>query len=138
MGAGVGAHPTATGELAGGGGAHAEHKVQALTELGVRAGLYDFGGGMGGLRCLADLPMRTVRIAQPISAQVAADPSRILSQAAQAVVHIVRGAGIDVVAFPVDSAQQAACWPWIGANWGMGALYGPPGPPGSLERMLRP
>ncbi|MBV9013483.1 MAG: EAL domain-containing protein [Pseudonocardiales bacterium] len=128
---------TVAGELAGVGGAHAEHNVQALSKLGLHVGLYDFGGGIGGLRCLADLPVRTVRIAQPVSAQVAADPSRILSQAAQALVHIVRGAGIDVVAFPVDSAEQAACWPWIGANWGLGALYGPPGPPHTLEPLLK-
>jgi diguanylate cyclase (GGDEF)-like protein len=133
----VAAIRTVAGELAGVGGAHAEHNMWVLAELGVRAGLYDFGGGIGGLRCVADLPVRTVRIAQPVSAQVAADPSRILSQAAQALVHIVRGAGIDVVAFPVDSAEQAACWPWIGANWGLGALYGPPGPPQDLEPLLK-
>ena len=76
------------------------------------------------------LLLSTVRIAAPISRQVAEDPSRILSQAAQALVHIVRGAGIDVVAYPVDSAEQAACWPWIGANWAVGALYG------TVERWL--
>jgi diguanylate cyclase (GGDEF)-like protein/PAS domain S-box-containing protein len=112
-----------TGELTDAGGADAEDNVRELAKLGVRAGLYDFGGGIGALRCLADLSVCAVRIAQAISDQVAADPSRILSQAAQALVHIVRGAGIDVVAFPVDSAEQAACWPWIGANWAAGALW---------------
>ncbi len=120
----VGAIRTVTGELAGDGGAQAEDNLRGIAELGVRAGLYDFGGGIGELRCVADLAVCTVRIAPPISRQVADDPSRILSQAAQALVHIVRGAGIDVVAYPVDSAEQAACWPWIGANWASGALYG--------------
>ncbi len=119
----VAAIRTVSGELAGVGGARAEDNVRELAKLGVRAGLYDFGGGIGALRCLADLPVCVVRIAQPISDQVAADPSRILSQAAQALVHIVRGAGVDVVAYPVDSAEQAACWPWIGANWAVGALW---------------
>jgi diguanylate cyclase (GGDEF)-like protein/PAS domain S-box-containing protein len=119
----VAAIRSVSGELAGVGGACAEDNVRELAKLGVRAGLYDFGGGIGALRCLADLSVCAVRIAQPISDQVAADPSRILSQAAQALVHIVRGAGIDVVAFPVDSAEQAACWPWIGANWAAGALW---------------
>jgi diguanylate cyclase (GGDEF)-like protein/PAS domain S-box-containing protein len=127
---------TVTGELAGVGGGHAEDNMRVLTELGVRGGLYDFGGGIGGLRCLADLALRTVRIAQPVSAQVANDASRILSQAAQALVHIVRASGIDVVAFPVDSAEQAACWPWIGANWAVGALYGKPAAPQSIEPLL--
>ncbi len=120
----VAAIRTVSGELAGEGGAHAEDNLRVLADLGVRAGLYDFGGGIGGLRCLADLSVCAVRIAQPVSQQVAADPSRILSQAAQALVHIVRAAGIDVVAFPVDTAEQAACWPWIGANWAAGALFG--------------
>jgi diguanylate cyclase (GGDEF)-like protein len=127
---------TVAGELAGMGGRHAEDNIRVLTELGVRTGLYDFGGDIGALRCLADLSVRTVRIAQPISQQVADDPSRILSQAAQASVHIVRGAGVDVVAFPVDNAEQAACWPWIGANWAVGALFGPPGPPQNIEALL--
>jgi PAS domain S-box-containing protein/diguanylate cyclase (GGDEF)-like protein len=124
------------GELADDGGAQAEDNLRVLTELGVRAGLYDFGGGIGGLRCVADLPVCTVRIAAPISRQVADDPSRILSQAAQAEVHIVRGAGVDVVAYPVDSAEQAACWPWIGANWAVGALFGCPGSPQDITALL--
>jgi PAS domain S-box-containing protein/diguanylate cyclase (GGDEF)-like protein len=115
---------TVTGELASAGGAQAEDNLRALAELGIRSGLHNFGGGIGELRCVADLPVRTVRIAAPISKQVADDPSRLLSQAAQALVHIVRGAGVDVVAYPVDSPEQAACWPWIGANWAVGSLYG--------------
>ncbi|MGH3999236.1 MAG: EAL domain-containing protein, partial [Pseudonocardiaceae bacterium] len=128
---------TVTGELAGEGGAHAEDNMRVLAELGMRTGLYDFGGGIGDLRCLANLSICAVRIAQPVSHQVANDPSRILSQAAQALVHMVRAAGVDVIAYPVDSEEQAACWPWIGANWGAGALYGRPGPPRDIELRLR-
>jgi diguanylate cyclase (GGDEF)-like protein/PAS domain S-box-containing protein len=127
---------TAAGDLNGEGGGHAEDNLKVLAELDVRTGLYDFAGSIGGVRCVAELPVRVVRIAQPISEQVANDPSRILSQAAQALVHIVRGAGIDVVAFPVDSAEQAACWPWIGANWAVGALFGQPSPPHDIELRL--
>ena len=102
------------------GGGQAEENLRVLTELGVRAGLYDFAGGISALRCLAELPICTVRIAEPISQQVANDPSRILSQAAQALVRTVRGAGIDVIAYPVNSPEQAAHWKWIGANWALG------------------
>ncbi|HET9117640.1 MAG TPA: EAL domain-containing protein, partial [Pseudonocardiaceae bacterium] len=127
---------TVAGELMGAAGAQAEDNMRVLTELGLRAGLYDFGGGMGGLRCVADLAVCTVRIAKPISQQVADDPSRILSQAAQALVHIVRGAGVDVIAYPVDNAEQAACWPWIGANWAVGPLFGQLGPPQNIDALL--
>lgn len=126
----------ADGELADEGGGQAEDNLRVLAELGLRMGLYDFAGSIGGLRCVADLPVCTVRIATPISDQVAEDPSRVLSQAAQALVHIVRAAGIDVVAYPVDNDEQAACWPWIGANWAVGALFGAPGPPQGVTALL--
>lgn len=132
----VSAIRTVIGDFADGGGGQAEDNLRVLTELGVRAGLYDFAGGIGELRCVAELPICTVRIAEPISQQVANDPSRILSQAAQALVHTVRGAGIDVVAYPVNNADQAACWPWIGANWAVGALFGAPGPPQHVAALL--
>ncbi len=127
---------TVTGELAGEGGGHAEDNMRVLAELGMRTGLYDFGGGIGGLRCLVDLSICAVRIAQSVSQHVANDPSRTLSQAAQALVRIVRTAGVDVIAYPVDSEEQATCWPWIGANWGIGALYGRPGPPQDIDALL--
>ncbi len=132
----VSAIRTVIGDFADGGGGQAEDNLRVLTELGVRAGVYDFAGGIGELRCVAELPICTVRIAEPISKQVADDPSRILSQAAQALVHTVRGAGIDVVAYPVNNADQAACWPWIGANWAVGALFGAPGPPQHIAALL--
>jgi diguanylate cyclase (GGDEF)-like protein len=132
----VSAIRTVIGALADGGGGQAEDNLRVLTEVGVRAGLYDFAGGIGELRCVTELPICTVRIAEPISQQVADDPSRILSQAAQALVHTIRGAGIDVVAYPVNTDEQAAAWPWIGANWALGALFGSPGSPTRIEPML--
>jgi diguanylate cyclase (GGDEF)-like protein/PAS domain S-box-containing protein len=123
----VAAIRTVTGELADEGGGQAEDNLRVLTELGVRAGLYDFGGGIRGLRCVADLSVRVLRIARPVSHQLAEDPSRILARAAQALVHIIRDAGVDVVA-PADTAEQAADWTRIGANWAIGALFGPPSP----------
>jgi diguanylate cyclase (GGDEF)-like protein/PAS domain S-box-containing protein len=118
---------TVTGELADEGGGQAEDNLRVLTELGLRAGLYDFAGGIRGLRCVAELSVCVLRIALPVSHQLADDPSRILARAAQALVHIVRDAGVDVVA-PVDTAEQAADWARIGANWAIGALFGPPNP----------
>ncbi|MGH3794953.1 MAG: putative bifunctional diguanylate cyclase/phosphodiesterase [Pseudonocardiaceae bacterium] len=132
----VAAIRTSSGVLADDGGATAEDNLQVLAELGVRMGLCEFGGGIGGLRCLADLPVNAVQVAEPISLQVAADPSRILSQAVHALVHIVRSSGINVIAYPVNCSEQAACWPWVGANWGVGDLFGPAGPPENIELLL--
>jgi EAL domain-containing protein (putative c-di-GMP-specific phosphodiesterase class I) len=70
-----------------------------------------------------------------VSHQLAEDPSQILAQAAQALVHIIRDAGVDVVA-PVDTAEQAADWARIGANWAIGALFGPPSESQGVEPLL--
>jgi diguanylate cyclase (GGDEF)-like protein/PAS domain S-box-containing protein len=131
----VAAIRTVTGELDDEGGGQAEDNLRVLIELGVRAGLYDFGGGIRGLRCVADLSACVLRIAQPVSHQLAEDPSQILAQAAQALVHIIRDAGVDVVA-PVDTAEQAADWARIGANWAIGALFGPPSESQGVEPLL--
>ncbi|MGH3930418.1 MAG: putative bifunctional diguanylate cyclase/phosphodiesterase [Pseudonocardiaceae bacterium] len=132
----VAAIRTDTGALAGEGGAYAEENLLVLADLGVRVGLYDFGGGIGGMRCVAELPVHAVRIAQPIAQQVADDTSRLLSHTVHAVTHIVRDAGINVIAHPVDNAAQAGCWQWVGANWGMGTLFGLPGPAQNIDRLL--
>ncbi|MGH3913387.1 MAG: EAL domain-containing protein, partial [Pseudonocardiaceae bacterium] len=131
----VAAIRTDAGVLADEGGAYAQDNLLVLADLGVGAGLYDFAGGIGGLRCVAELPVHAVRVAPPIAQQVADDPSRLLSKAVHALVHLVRDAGINVIAHPVSSAEQAGCWQWVGANWGVGALFGPPGPPENIERL---
>ena len=131
-----------TGELAGsssgvgGGGEQAEDNLRVLGELGVRAGLYDFAGGIGALRCVADLSPCTVRIATLVSEQVADGSCPILSQATHTAVHLVRAAGADVIAYPVDTDKQAAYLSSVGANWAAGALFGPPGPPECIEMLL--
>lgn len=127
---------TVDGLPAGDGGAAAEDNVRVLAQLGIGIGLHGFGGGIGGLRCLAELPIGAVRVAEPVSQQVADDPSRILSQSVHALVHIVRAEGVDVVADPVDSEEQAGCWRWVGANWAVGSLTGEPGPAQRIEALL--
>jgi diguanylate cyclase (GGDEF)-like protein/PAS domain S-box-containing protein len=125
-----------TGEPLGHTGAEAEDNLRVLADLGIRTGLHGFGAGIGSLRCLAELPVHTVQVARPVAQQVMEDPTRILSQAVHAVVHIVRDTGINVVGFPVESPEQAGCWQWVGANWGLGTLFGPPGPPEHIDRLL--
>ena len=132
----VAAIRTVTGELAGQGGEQAEDNLRVLTELGVHAGLHDFSGGIGALCCLANLPIRVVRTAPPTPQQLTNDLSHIRSKAAQATIHIIRAAKINVVAYPVNNTEQAACWTKIGTNWAIGALFGPPGPPQHIEKLL--
>ncbi len=117
-------------------GGDAEDNARTLAELGVRTGLDDFGGGIGGLRSLAELPISAARVAEPVSRHVAADPSRILSQSVHALIPIIRGAGVNVVAFPVDTEEQAESWRSIGTDWAVGGLFGEPGPPQNIEPLL--
>jgi Diguanylate cyclase, GGDEF domain len=84
--------------------------------------------------CCALLP--DTSITQPVSALRDDGPSQTASEATEALMRMVRAEGIDVVAFPVDSAEQAAWWRRIGANWAVGALFGPAGPPDRIEPLL--
>ncbi|MDQ3153488.1 MAG: EAL domain-containing protein [Actinomycetota bacterium] len=127
---------TVTGVPAGEGGEQAEDNLRVLAELGLRAGLHDFGGGIGGLRCVAELPVHGVRVARPVAAHVTDDPAGLLSRAVHTFVHTVRDTGIDVVAFPVDTEEQAARWRRVGANWAVGALFGRPGSLEDIEPLL--
>ncbi len=132
----VAAIRTATGELAGEGGAQAEDNLRVLSDIGLRTGLHDYAGGLGGLRCLAELAPCTVRIAALMSQPLASDQCRILSHAARMSIRRLRAAGADVVAYPVDDAEQAAYCADISANWALGALFGPPAPAQHLESLL--
>ena len=94
----------------------------------------------GSLACLAELPVHAVRIAQPVAQpvarQVADDVSAIPAQVLRAVVPMVRSAGISVVACEVDTEEQADWWRGVGADRVVGTLFGQPGPPQFVERML--
>jgi diguanylate cyclase (GGDEF)-like protein/PAS domain S-box-containing protein len=132
----VAALRTITGDLAGEGGGQALDNLRVLTELGLRTGLHDFSGGIGALCCLAELPIRVVRTTPPAPHQIAEGPSPLRYQAAQAVIGIVRAAGINVIAYPVNTAEHATCWTTMGANWALGAFFSPPGPPQHIETLL--
>ncbi len=134
----VAAIRAATGEFAGEGGAQAEDNLRVLAELGLRIGVHDFGGGIGGLRCQAELALSTVRLTALVSQQITHGPGPcpILSPAMQTSIHSLRAAGIDVLAYPIDTAEQAVYCTGLGANWALGALYGAAGPPEQLKALL--
>jgi EAL domain-containing protein (putative c-di-GMP-specific phosphodiesterase class I) len=127
---------TVTGASVGKVGADAEDNLGVLAEMGVRTALHDFACGAGELACLAELPVHAVRIAQPVARQVAGDVSAIPAQVLRAVVPMVRSAGISVVACEVDTEEQADWWRGVGADRVVGTLFGQPGPPQFIERML--
>jgi EAL domain-containing protein (putative c-di-GMP-specific phosphodiesterase class I) len=133
----VAAIRTATGELAGDGGAQAEDNLRVLSDIGLRTGLHDYAEGLGGLRCMTELAPCTVRIAALMAQQSTSDQCTILPDAARTLIHRLRAAGADVLAYPVDDATHAAYCADIGANWAVGALFGPPASPQHMEALLR-
>jgi PAS domain S-box-containing protein/diguanylate cyclase (GGDEF)-like protein len=133
----VAAIRTATGELAGDGGAQAEDNLRVLSDIGLRTGLHDYAEGLGGLRCMTELAPCTVRIAALMAQQSTSDQCTILPDAARTSIHRLRAAGADVLAYPVDDATHAAYCADIGANWAVGALFGPPASPQHMEALLR-
>ncbi|MGH3979610.1 MAG: putative bifunctional diguanylate cyclase/phosphodiesterase [Pseudonocardiaceae bacterium] len=132
----VSAMRTVNGAQSGEAGGEAEDNLQVLADLGVRMALHDFGGDIGGLACLAELPVHAVRIAQPVALQVADNPSAIPAQGLRALVPTVRAAGISVVACTVDTEKLADWWREVGADCAVGALFRQPGPPQDIEQVL--
>lgn len=127
---------TLTGTLAGEASGEAEDNLRILAELGMRTALHDFGGGIGELACLVELPVHAVRIAQPVARQLANTPSALPARALRAIVPMLRTAGISVVACAVDTKELANSWRAIGADCAVGALFGRPSPPQDIQRLL--
>jgi PAS domain S-box-containing protein/diguanylate cyclase (GGDEF)-like protein len=127
---------TPSGHYTGQTGQRTETTLRQLHQLGIPIGLHSFAGGIGAMRCIAELPLTSIHIAAPIAHHVATDPTPLLSQAVREAVQLVRSAGVNVIACPVDTPEQASSWPRIGANWGIGELLGAPTPPEHITTLL--
>lgn len=103
---------------------------RVLAELGIRAGLHDFGASAEELALVEDLPVRSVRIANRlVRRQARADADTSFVRALAAVGPLVRRAGASVVVDGVHTPAQADWWRSAGADTGLGDLFGPAGPP---------
>lgn len=127
---------TVDGAGSGDGGAEAEDNLQVLADLGVRMSIHSFSGGLDGLACLSELPVRAVRIAQAIGRSVAGNPAALHAQALRAMVGTMQTAGISVIACEVDTEELADWWRSAGAECAVGVLFGAPAPPQAIERLL--
>ncbi len=127
---------TLTGTPAGEARGDAEDNLRVLAELGLRTALHDFGGSIGELACLVELPVHAVRIAQPVARQLANTPSALPARALRIIVAMLRTTGISVVASGVDTQESANSWRAVGADCAVGALFGQPSPPLDIQRLL--
>ncbi|MBW4716440.1 putative bifunctional diguanylate cyclase/phosphodiesterase [Saccharothrix obliqua] len=104
--------------------AEAVDNLTVLADMGVGTALHDFGLGPADLAALADLPVRTVRVA-----------ARLVDHRAPyvpALVSAARDSGVAVVVDGVRTEEQAAWWREAGADAGSGEHFGAPCPPGDV------
>ncbi|HEX4702441.1 MAG TPA: EAL domain-containing protein [Pseudonocardiaceae bacterium] len=113
--------------------------LKVLAEAGVDVVLHGFGGAAGDLTCLADLPVRAVRISERLTsdrAHRATDPGQtsqvaLLDRALTDLVALVHLAGGMVVVDGVHTRALADWWRHAGADNALGEHFPmPDGTPG--------
>jgi diguanylate cyclase (GGDEF)-like protein/PAS domain S-box-containing protein len=98
--------------------------VRALAELGVQTGLSDFGAAVGDLALLADLQVRSTRLARRlVTRQAEAEAGSPLTSALAAIGPLVHRAGATVVVDGIDTREQADWWRSAGADLAIGDLF---------------
>lgn len=83
---------------------HLQKQLVALTDLGVRLSIDDFGVGYSSLLELRDYPIAEVKIDRAFVTNIATDPSS--QDIVSAVVDISRSIGADVVAEGIENQEQ--------------------------------
>lgn len=108
--------------------------LNAISALGVRIAIDDFGAQYSSLNYLRSLPIDTLKIDRAFVMEIRdqTDDSPII----KAIVAIASGLGMNVVAEGVETAIQADFLKNLGCNQMQGYLYGHPQPFAALEGAL--
>lgn len=108
--------------------------LNAISALGVRIAIDDFGAQYSSLNYLRSLPIDTLKIDRAFVMEIRenTDDSPII----KAIVAIASGLGMNVVAEGVETAVQANFLKGLGCAQLQGYLYGHPQPFAELERSL--
>jgi diguanylate cyclase (GGDEF)-like protein/PAS domain S-box-containing protein len=108
--------------------------LNAISALGVRIAIDDFGAQYSSLNYLRSLPIDTLKIDRAFVMEIRdqTDDSPII----KAIVAIAAGLGMNVVAEGVETAIQADFLKSLGCNQMQGYLYGHPQPFAALEGAL--
>ncbi|MEV6878738.1 EAL domain-containing protein [Amycolatopsis sp. NPDC051128] len=104
----------------------AAENLKVLAEIGVPAELHGFGAA-GDVTCLADLPVRTVRLAANLAAR---RDHPVVERSLTALIEAAHLAGAEVGVAGVESREQAAWWQERGADRVSGPAF--PAPPDGL------
>jgi diguanylate cyclase (GGDEF)-like protein/PAS domain S-box-containing protein len=108
--------------------------LNAISALGVRIAIDDFGAQYSSLNYLRSLPINTLKIDRAFVMEIRehSDDSPII----KAIVAIASGLGMNVVAEGVETKLQADFLKGLGCNHMQGYLYGHPQPFAALEATL--
>ncbi|MGW0516188.1 putative bifunctional diguanylate cyclase/phosphodiesterase [Crossiella sp. NPDC003009] len=119
-------------------GGEAAENLRLLAAAGVRMELLEFSTTAADLACLADLPVRAVRVAGWLVERQAHRGGRdtLVAGALRELSRLVRATGVRVVVAGVDTPEQAEWWRSIGADAARGGHFAPAEPPERFEELL--
>ncbi|MET8760981.1 EAL domain-containing protein [Lentzea sp. NPDC004782] len=108
----------------------AADNLAVLAGLGVHVGLDNFGLGPLDPAAVADLPVKSVRVAPALVERRSAYVT--------ALIPLVRESGVTVAVDGIVSGEQAQWWRAAGADFATGAHFGTPVPPGDFLKRVEP
>jgi diguanylate cyclase (GGDEF)-like protein/PAS domain S-box-containing protein len=108
-----------------------EDNLRTADDQGARVYLTGFGGGDFDLACVEDLPVHAVELAERLVGRVGVCPDNAapVTAAARAVVPLVRGREVAVLAGPLTEPAQVDWWREIGVTSGYGPCFAGVGAP---------
>lgn len=99
-------------------------EIGALRAEGVRISIDDFGTGYSNLARLRSMPLDRVKLDQSLIADIeSSDKARVV---VQAVIHLIKGVGCEVVAEAVETVAQADILRAMGCDTVQGYVFAPP------------
>ena len=99
-------------------------EIADLRDAGARISIDDFGTGYSNIARLRTMPLDRVKVDQSLIAEIeSSEKARVI---VQAVIHLIKGVGCEVVAEAVETVSQADILRAMGCDTVQGFLYSPP------------
>jgi len=98
----------------------------ALRRLGSGIAIDDFGTGYSSISYLRRLPIDSVKVDQPLIADITTDPTQV--RFVGAILQLIEAAGLAAVVEGIESVEQMQRLAELGCRYGQGFLFGRPVP----------
>jgi diguanylate cyclase (GGDEF)-like protein len=109
-------------------------RLKALTDLGVRIAIDDFGSGYASLNYMCCYPFQTLKIDQAFIKRLKEDKSSQVM--VQSVIQISKSLGLDTIAEGVEDLATQQMLEQMGCDYLQGYLYSVPIEPAAFSRLL--